>query len=379
MDFKGKIHPLESLEALTTAIREERDPGIDLIWTPASKHMILPEELAEASAAVLASRQRLTTALLRNSLDKLRWFGTLLAGLTVFTFYQAWVFAPNSASTMEHLGRTSHAILSSIPIGITLLIFLIFAFIPWYQARKRLSELSQWTDGDSAAAIPTLRFETWLEYQKAPITWFLLGLITLVGIAQCMPGDAPSAAGLVKIRYLHGDWWRLFTAPFLHGNVLHFLMNASAMLYLGKRMEVFARWPHVPLVFLFAACVGGESSARLVQASTIGASGGLMGWLGFLLLFESLHGRLVPKTARRRLLAGVALTAIIGLIGYRFVDNAAHLGGLLAGMLYAIIVFPKSTSPHRPQSNITDRIVGGASLAILIVSALTAILKILSH
>jgi membrane associated rhomboid family serine protease len=152
----------------------------------------------------------------------------------------------------------------------------------------------------------------------------------------------------------------------------------GALLYLGRRVEVFARWPHVPLVFLFTACVGGEVSARLYDATSVGASGGLMGWLGFLLVFETLHSQLVPRSARRRLLAGVVLTAIIGALGYRFIDNAAHFGGLLAGMTYAAIVFPKSLSVRRPGSTLTDRLAGGLALAALLASAGFAIWKIWS-
>jgi membrane associated rhomboid family serine protease len=129
-------------------------------------------------------------------------------------------------------------------------------------------------------------------------------------------------------------------------------------------------------VFLFSACIGGEASARFIDAPSVGASGGLMGWLGFLLVFESLHGRLVPQKARRRLIAGILLTGLIGLIGYRFIDNAAHIGGLLAGMLYAAIVFPKSASTNRPKSTLTDRIAGSAALAILVLSAVFAVRKI---
>jgi membrane associated rhomboid family serine protease len=278
-------------------------------------------------------------------------------------------------------------------MGIALLMFLIFAFIPWYQAQKRLRELSAGASGAAAAMRPTLRFETWLEYQQAPVAKLCFGLIALVALAQIFCDvktagwgawvalfhnwNGTAAAGLMKDRYLEGQWWRLFTAPLLHGNVVHFLMNASALFYLGKRMEVFARWPHLPLVFLFAACVGGEASARFVHAPSVGASGGLMGWLGFLLVFESLHDRLVPRKAKRRLLAGVLLTGLIGLIGYRFIDNAAHLGGLCAGMLYALIVFPKSASPKRPKATLTDCLAGAAALGIMILSALLAAHKIL--
>ena len=76
---------------------------------------------------------------------------------------------------------------------------------------------------------------------------------------------------------------------------------------------------------------------------------------------------------RRRLIAGVLLTAGIGLLGYRFIDNAAHLGGLLAGMTYAAIVFPKSASPRRPGSTLTDLLAGSAALTVLVAAAGLAI------
>jgi membrane associated rhomboid family serine protease len=264
-------------------------------------------------------------------------------------------------------------------IGMALLMFLIFAFIPWYQAMKRAREFSRWTARDIAKAVPALRFDIWLSLQKSPVTFVLMAVIGAVGLAQMMPGDSIAAAGLLKPAYFAGEWWRLFTAPLLHGNLVHFFFNAAALLYLGKRVEVFARWPHVPLVFLFAACIGGIASAHFLSAPSIGASGGLLGWLGFLLVFEWLHARLVPRSASRRLLAGALLTALIGLVGYRFIDNAAHAGGLLAGMLYAFVVFPKSSSPQRPSSTVTDLIAGGIALAITFAAAWFAIMRLMNH
>lgn len=341
--------------------------------------MIVPEEVPGAADAVLVARKRFAADDLLDSWDKLRWFGLLLGGMTLYMLYQGWTHAPGIADAAERLVFAARALTTSMSVGITLLMFLIFAFIPWYQARKNLREYHQWTAENVATVVPALRFETWLQAQKAPVTRLLLGIIGLVGLAQLFSGDSLQAAGLVKPAYHQGQWWRLLTAPLLHGNLIHFLLNAAALLYLGKRVEVFARWPHVPLVFLFSACVGGELSARFVAATSVGASGGLMGMLGFLLVFESLHSRLVPRSSRRRLLAGVLLTAVIGLVGYRFIDNAAHAGGLLAGMLYAIVVFPKSASSYRPNSTISDRIAGAAALLLLVLAALFAVFVIAFH
>ena len=393
VDAKGRSHRCASQQLLISAIRDDRDGSLVLIWAPGHSRMILPEELEGTGDALRAARDRWTHDDLTYAAYKLKWFGGVLVAFAAWAFYRGFnTDVHGTATALDRAKIGLGAILSSTSVGLAMLMFVILAFIPWYQARKRRQELGKWTQVGIAASVPALRFETWLERQRAPFTKVLLGLVTLVAVLQIFgqvkadgwkAGAAllqhwqgTSAAGLIKNRYLQGEWWRLFTAPFLHGNLVHFLMNASALVYLGRRVETFARWPHLPLVFLFAASVGGETSVRFTAAPTVGASGGLMGWLGFLLVFETLHARLVPRPARRRLAAGVFLTALIGLVGYRYIDNAAHAGGLLAGMLYAVIVFPKSASPHRPRTTITDLVAGGAALVVLAAAALFAVSRI---
>ncbi len=377
VNAKGKRFVCDSAESLTAAIRDDQDGCVNLVWTPDHRHMILPEELGGMAQALLTARERWVCGDLKDATQRLHGFATILACIVGFDFYRG--FSSSTAvDPTARLNAATQAVFSSTFAGLILLMLVIFAFIPWYQARKRRVDLEKWNETGLAEIAPTIRFESWLAWQKSPVTKFLLALVALIGAVQMMPGDSLTAAGLVKDRYFQGEWWRLLTAPFLHGNVVHFLMNAAALLYLGKRLEVFARWPHLPLVFLFAACIGGEASARLVAATSVGASGGLMGWLGFLMVFETLHKRLVPRHARRRLAAGVFLTALIGVIGYRYIDNAAHAGGLLAGMAYAVIVFPPTASPHRPRSTVTDCVAGGLALAALTAAALFATVRIIS-
>lgn len=401
VDIKGNSHCCDSLESLFAAIRDDRAGRLDLVWAPTHPRMILPEELEGTGDALRSAREHWCRDDLEDAKHRLRWLGTILALMGGYTLIGGWTLASRIAAQSgqalkwyEHLTYTIRRLLGSTETGLALLMFIIFAFIPWYQACKRRSELGKWTTAGIADFAPTIRFETWLSRQKAPLTRILLGVVLIVALTQIFSRvkseglgafmelihnwDGIETAGLVKTKYLQGEWWRLFTAPFLHGNILHLLMNGSALAYLGKRVEVFARWPHLALVFLFSACMGGVASTRFIDVPSVGASGGLMGWLGFLLVFETLHKSLVPRGARRRLIAGVVLTALIGLIGYRYIDNAAHVGGLLAGMIYAAIVFPASASPHRPRSTITDLLVGSAVFLTLLASAAWAIIKILS-
>ena len=373
IDRRGDRHESASVEELSKTISEDRDSSVCLVWTPASRYCQVPEEIEAFAQPIRDVRKHWITDDLAVARHRLKWFGiglVLLIGWMIF-----------HASPEARIISVIKAIISSTAVGIALLVFLVFAFIPWYQAEKRMREFTK-PGKQAGSVIPLIRFETWLDTQKAPVTWVILGIISLVFVSQaCFDGSilafhgSVMDAGLVKPAYRDGEYWRLLTAPMLHGGIVHFAMNGLALLYLGKRLEVFARWPHVPTVFVFSALVGGEFSARFMDATSVGASGGLMGWLGFLLVFETLHTKLVPQSSRRRLIGGVVMTGLIGLVGYRLIDNAAHFGGLFAGMAYAGIVFPKSGSVMRPRINITDRIFGVVSLTAILFSAILAVFQ----
>lgn len=391
IDRKGNLHPCASVDELSQAIRSDKDSTVDLVWTPDHEFCQVPEEVDELSGPISEVRKQWVEDDLAVANDRMKWVGGGLFLLVLYQIYLAWGYLERfknangvTMSAVEEAKSILKALINSTTIGIGLLVFLIFAFIPWYQARKRKAETIT-AKKRPESVIAMIRFETWLGIQNAPVTKGIIALIALVFAVQAISdgaifffNDSIDRAGLVKPAYRSGEYWRLVTAPMLHGGLLHFGMNALAALYLGKRLEVFARWPHLPAVFVFSALVAGEASARFVETKSVGASGGLMGWLGFLLVFETLHSRLVPRSSRRMLIGGVILTGLIGLIGYKFIDNAAHAGGLVAGMAYALIVFPKSSSTLRPTMNFTDRMVGFVSLVFIACSAVLAMFRIIS-
>ena len=367
VDRKGRRVECAGFEELAQAIVKDAGARVDLVWTPEAPGHVLPEEIPALHPALREARIRWAGWEIEEGKRQMLMFGAVFAVMLAWTSF------------------TAGKIMASGSAGLALLLFFILGFLPWYQGRKRLKKAHIWAAGEMAADAPVLRFETWLSVQHAPATRLLLGLMALVGLVQVvvewrapLPLATVWMAGLTKSAGAATDWWRLLTAPFLHGHWLHWLMNASALAYLGKRVEVFARWPHFAMAFAISAWIGGEASARYMEKSSVGASGGLMGLLGFLLVFESLHRSLVPESARRRLLAGVALTAVIGIVFSHFIDNAAHAGGLIAGMVYAALVFPKSVSPHRPRATTVDVVLGGAALGLLVCSALLACAKMLT-
>ena len=367
VDRRGRKVSCAGFEELSEAIVNDAGARVDLVWTPAAKGYVLPEEVAELFPAMREARIRWARWDISEGKRQMLVFSAVLGVLAAY-----------------HLAARER-MLASGTVGLALLLFLILGFLPWYRGRKRLERASRWAPEQMVEDGRVLRFEAWLSIQKAPSTRLLLGLLAFVGLVQAYVeirdprafGVTIAMAGLTKFDGHATEWWRLFTAPFLHGHWVHWLMNASALAYLGKRVEVFARWPHLALSFLISAWIGGEASARFTTSPSIGASGGLMGLLGFLLVFESLHRRLVPESARKRLVVGVVLTAGIGVVFSHFIDNAAHAGGLVAGMIYAALVFPKSVSPHRPRTTMVDLVLGGGAIGLLVCAAIMTCLKML--
>ena len=269
----------------------------------------------------------------------------------------------------------------SIEVGLAGILLIILGLVPWYdawQARKSAWELNEQRLGEEEQEA---RFERWLSRERGLCIWIIIVLLVVVGAVQIWVEmeDSVKAAGLDKARYKSGEFYRLFTAPFLHGHPLHWALNAAGLWYIGRRVEALAGWPHLALVFLVAMVAGGVTTAQLLpDQDSVGASGGLLGLLGFLLVFETLHPLLVPRPTRRRLFAALVLTFLVGFVGYNFIDNYAHGGGLVAGMLYAAIVFPKSRSARRPRANWLDLLFGGGSLVVLSAAALVAVALMLA-
>jgi rhomboid protease GluP len=129
------------------------------------------------------------------------------------------------------------------------------------------------------------------------------------------------------------EWYRLITAMFLHGGLLHIGFNMMVFLDLGPIVEEL----YGSARYLFFYVLMGATSF-LVSAFTghfsLGASGAILGLVGLLIAFTSKRGGSQMKQMRSRLISWVVT---IFLIGFMFqslrTDNAAHFGGLAAGFL----------------------------------------------
>ncbi|TGE15181.1 rhomboid family intramembrane serine protease [Hymenobacter elongatus] len=145
---------------------------------------------------------------------------------------------------------------------------------------------------------------------------------------------------------LPGQPWRLLTSCFLHGGLAHLLLNALALLFLGRLTESWLG-PGRVLLFYLLSGVGGSLASLWWHAAgvnSVGASGAIFGLYG-LLLAVALTGAVPLSRQQRYSLLWLVLLLVpsqlqAGLQGTGTTDNAAHIGGLLTGwglgLLYAV-------------------------------------------
>ncbi|GDX79371.1 hypothetical protein LBMAG42_11820 [Deltaproteobacteria bacterium] len=133
----------------------------------------------------------------------------------------------------------------------------------------------------------------------------------------------------------HGEWDRLFEYGMLHWNLGHLLMNVSAIWAVGEVLEAVYGPGRVWLLFFVSSACGGVGSWLAGGELTVGASGGAFGLLGAMVAFGwRWGGKLHPHT--RRWFGTLLWPWVVGnlALGFilPFIDNGAHIGGLLGGM-----------------------------------------------
>jgi membrane associated rhomboid family serine protease len=161
---------------------------------------------------------------------------------------------------------------------------------------------------------------------------------------------------------LHGQYWRVVTACFVHAGVVHLAGNMLFLLWFGRAIER-AIGPFATIMIYLLTGIGGEllSLAWNPLRVSVGASGAILGIAGVLVAFFS-YGPLKPSRTPlfySRLIVLVIFSLIVGLLPGT--DNMAHLGGLTSGLLLGILAARWFRTPsHRRTGMIATRLYQGA-------------------
>jgi rhomboid protease GluP len=134
-----------------------------------------------------------------------------------------------------------------------------------------------------------------------------------------------------------GQWWRLVTAGFLHGGLLHILMNSWVLFDLGAQVEEVYGAVRFLVIYFVATVAGFYASAWWSPAISVGASAGIFGLIGAMIALGVLHRSALGQAIRGMYLRWAIYGLAFGLLPGLAVDNAAHLGGLAAGFGVAYV------------------------------------------
>jgi len=187
-----------------------------------------------------------------------------------------------------------------------------------------------------------------------PLTYLIIGLTVIVSLTASTPDGAwiLDALALEHFKVAAGEWWRLLTVTLVHApiqeNPLHLVLNMYALYLAGPIVERIYGWKVLGLMYLLCAAAG--SAASLVfgdpNVPSVGASGAIFGLFGVILAATRIHDPILDRRGRA-LVGQIGTLIVINLVfGFGFngvggnIDNAAHVGGLLAGLWLGFILVP---------------------------------------
>jgi rhomboid protease GluP len=137
-----------------------------------------------------------------------------------------------------------------------------------------------------------------------------------------------------------GEWWRLVTANYLHGGILHIFFNSMALATLGPLIEEAFGARRLFILYTLSGISGFAVSAWFSRSEivSIGASGAIYGLLGFAVVYgrwrAGAGARALADQLTQWLLYGALMFFIPG------IDNLAHVGGLIPGALLGLVLDP---------------------------------------
>ena len=155
--------------------------------------------------------------------------------------------------------------------------------------------------------------------------------------------DLRNILALDKIAIAHGEYWRLWSVTLLHADLLHLGFNMYALYIAGTIVERWYGWVRYLLFYLACAAAGSTASFVFGPGNfAVGASGAIFGLFGILLAAGRIHHP-VDRESRglvSRLAFLIVVNLALGFASGGSIDNAAHLGGLAAGLWLGALVPP---------------------------------------
>ncbi|HZQ67811.1 MAG TPA: rhomboid family intramembrane serine protease [Terriglobales bacterium] len=191
-----------------------------------------------------------------------------------------------------------------------------------------------------------------------PVTKTLVGINCAVFLLMTVSGVSPVDPAPKQLIQWGADWgplaltaqpWRMLSSNYVHIGLFHIALNMWCLWNLGFLAEViFDRWTYI---LAYTACgIAGSLASLWWHPLSVGAgaSGAIFGLAGALIAALYLGKLPIPKEALKgtlkSLLTFAGYNLVFGAVG-RFIDNSAHIGGLLMGLLIGAVMAPHLINP----------------------------------
>ena len=201
-------------------------------------------------------------------------------------------------------------------------------------------------------------------YKQPIVTYIIMAICIILFILMELSGGSTNSHTLLKyganldVLVKNGEYYRLFTCIFLHIGIMHLLCNMYSLYIIGREVEnLFGKIKYI-IIFILSGIFGSIMSLAFTHNTiSAGASGAIFGLLGALLYFGMHYRTYLGEAIKRSIIPIIVINLIIGFFA-EGIDLAAHIGGLVGGVLVAMMV-------GVPDKSKTKDIINGTILTII--------------
>ena len=216
---------------------------------------------------------------------------------------------------------------------------------------KLTSEISKKSENESMKA------EDVFSKKKPVVTYTIITINIILFILMYIFGNGSTDphtlvdfganyATLIK----SGEYYRLITSAFLHIGLIHLLVNNYALYVIGPQVESFFGKGKYLIIYILSAIFGNLLSLLFTDAVSAGASGAIFGLLGSILYFGYHYRVYLEGVLKSQIIPLIIMNLALGFI-LNGINNAAHIGGLIGGILVSTAVGVKYKSTKSQQTN----------------------------
>ena len=201
-------------------------------------------------------------------------------------------------------------------------------------------------------------------YKQPIVTYIIIAICIILFILMELSGGSTNSQVLLKYGanldalVKNGEYYRLFTCIFLHIGIMHLLCNMYSLYIIGREVEnLFGKVKYI-IIFILSGIFGSIMSLAFTHNTiSAGTSGAIFGLLGALLYFGMHYRTYLGEAIKRSIIPIIVVNLIIGFFA-EGIDLAAHTGGLVGGVLVAMMV-------GVPDKSKTKDIINGTILTII--------------